>query len=418
MGEIRRLLTEHEFTIFVDIVANAYPGILVNTPQDKQKFKEFIMNKQQNDPMVEFYGLFRDQKLIAGMRIHYYKMNLYSKKVEIGGVGLVAVDLLHKKEGAAKELIKQFLRMFRERGVHQVALYPFRPDFYKKMGFGYGPNMYQYFIEPSSFPKGPSKKQLQYVTEEDLKPLLACYNRFVESRHGMIYKTEHEWKAIFRNTENRIVAVKKDHHIQGYLVFHFKKQSETNFMLNKLVIKEWIYETPEALLELCTFLNSQTDQVFRVEWNTQDEHVRFLVHDARNGSTELIPSVYHPSSTSGIGLMYRIINVNGFIRQLSHRHFNAPDLKWKLTVTDTFFPNNQGEYLLQLKNGLLEMLEDGDYEVEVKMDISELSSLLMGIVKLKDLYLYSKVEISDTTFLNKLNSIFASLDLPLCMTAF
>lgn len=158
--------------------------------------------------------------------------------------------------------------------------------------------------------------------------------------------------------------------------------------------------------------------MFRVEWNTQDEHVRFLVHDARNGSTELIPSVYHPSSTSGIGLMYRIINVNGFIRQLSHRHFNAPDLKWKLTVTDTFFPNNQGEYLLQLKNGLLEMVGDGDYEVEVKMDISELSSLLMGIVKLKDLYLYSKVEISDTTFLNKLNSIFAALDLPLCMTAF
>ncbi|MFY3792296.1 GNAT family N-acetyltransferase [Ureibacillus sp. MALMAid1270] len=418
MGEIRKLVEESEFTTFVDIVANAYPGILANTPQEKQRFKEFLINKQENDPAVEYYGLFRNQQLIAGMRIHYYEMNLHSSKVEIGGVGLVAVDLLHKKEGAAKELIDQFLQMFKEKGVHQVALYPFRPDFYKKMGFGYGPNMYQYYLEPSSFPKGQTKEHLQYVTKEDLELLSACYNRYVESHHGMIYKTEHEWNKLFKNTENRIVAVKKQEQIQGYLVFHFKKQSETNFMLNKLVIKECIYETPEALLELSTFLNSQADQVHRIEWNTQDEQIRFLVHDARNGSSELIPSVYHPSSTSAIGLMYRIINVKGFVQQLGHLSFNAPDFSWKLSVTDSFFPENQGEFLLQLKNGLVEVKEDGEYDVELKIDISELSSLLFGVVSLSDLYYYSKIEISDSEFLDKLYSIYKVLEKPICTTAF
>ncbi|MDD1501353.1 hypothetical protein PVA17_00990 [Lysinibacillus sp. CNPSo 3705] len=29
-----------------------------------------------------------------------------------------------------------------------------------------------------------------------------------------------------------------------------------------------MYETPEALLEFSTFLNSQVDQVNRIEWNT------------------------------------------------------------------------------------------------------------------------------------------------------
>ena len=418
MGEIRKLLSDSEFAEFVDIVANAYTGIMANTPQEKQNYKEFLKNKQQNDPAVEFYGLYRDHQLIAGMRIHYYKMNLHSKKVEVGGVGLVAVDLLHKKERAAKELIEQFLQMFKEKEVHLVALYPFRPDFYKNMGFGYGPNMYQYFLEPASFPKAPTKEHLAYVNEPDIEFLEACYNRFVEERHGMFYKTEHEWKALFKNPENRIIAFKKAHHVQGYIVFTFRKMSESNFMHNKLVIKEWIYETPEALLALSTFLNSQTDQVYRIEWNTQEENIRFLVNDARNGSTELIPSVYHPSATSAIGLMYRIIHVKGFIQQLSQRKVYTADIKWKLTVKDSFFDENQGEYVLQVKNGLLEILEEDDYEVEIKIEISELSSLFMGVVTLKELYMYSKVEIRDYTYLNHLNSIFIIFDKPICMTAF
>ena len=418
MGEIRKLLSDSEFTEFVNIVANAYTGIMANSTQEKQNYKEFLINKQQNDPTVEFYGLYRNQQLIAGMRIHYYEMNLHSKKIEVGGVGLVAVDLLHKKERAAKELIEQFLQMFKEKEVHLVALYPFRPDFYKNMGFGYGPNMYQYFLEPASFPKGPTKEHLSYVNEADTERLAACYNRFVEDRHGMFYKTEHEWKALFKNPENRIITFKKNHHIQGYIVFTFRKMSETNFMHNKLVIKEWIYETPEALLALSTFLNSQADQVYRIEWNTQEENIRFLVKDARNGSTELIPSVYHPSATSAIGLMYRIIHVKGFIESLSHRKFNSDDLKWKLTVKDSFFEENQGEFVLQVKDGLLALIEDNDYEVEIKMDISELSSLFMGVITLKELYMYSKVEISDQNYLNVLNSIFIPFDKPVCMTAF
>ena len=122
MGKIRKLLSDSEFTQYVDIVANAYTGIITNTPQEKKNYKEFLINKQHNDPAVDYYGLYREQQLIAGMRIHYYEMNLHAKKVEVGGVGLVAVDLLHKKERAAKELIVQFLQMFKGKEVHLVAL--------------------------------------------------------------------------------------------------------------------------------------------------------------------------------------------------------------------------------------------------------------------------------------------------------
>ena len=109
---IRKLGGEQEFTKFVNIVSKAYPGVMGNSVQEKQNLKELFMTKQEHDPAIDYYGLFRDDKLIGGMRVHYYEMNLYSKMIPIGGVGLVAVDLLHKKERVAKALINRFLHFF------------------------------------------------------------------------------------------------------------------------------------------------------------------------------------------------------------------------------------------------------------------------------------------------------------------
>lgn len=415
---IKKLVGEQEFTKFVDIVAGAYPGVMGNSATEKDKLKQFFMDKQDNDPAVEYYGLFRDEHLIAGMRLHYYEMNLFSKMIPIGGVGLVAVDLLHKKEGAAKELIDQFLHIYLENDVHFVALYPFRPDFYKMMGFGYGPKIYQYVVEPTSFPKGPSKSHLLNVDKQEKEQLAVCYKRVVEKQHGMFYKTEGELEGLFKNPDNRIVAFQKEGQIRGYIVFAFKKQSEANFMLNNMIIKEFVYETPEALLELSTFIHSQADQVNRVEWNTHDDNAYFLLGDARNGSDHLIPSVYHASAVTGIGLMYRIIDVRGFFKDYCPRQVNTDNVACKLTVHDSFLPANSQQIILKVTDGFLQICDNETYDVEMKIDISELSSLVMGVVTVRELYMFSRVEISDEKFIKVLNQLFYTAEKPVCMTAF
>lgn len=182
MRVVEKLLKEQDFVAFVNIVVGAYPGRLNGTQTTKEQLKKLFMQNQSNDESLHYYGLWENDKLIGGMRIHDFQMNLFSKVLPIGGVGLVAVDLLHKKEKAAKELIQHFFNIFLEKNIHFVALYPFRPDFYKKMGFGYGPKIYQYLVEPSSFPKGPTKKHLKYLTVEDQQQLVDCYNRVVEKK--------------------------------------------------------------------------------------------------------------------------------------------------------------------------------------------------------------------------------------------
>ena len=417
MSEIRKL-SEKELRDYIEIVTNSYPGIMKTSTEVKEETLKRFIERQTDDDTLDYYGLFRNNKLIGGMRLHYHKMNLFSKIIPVGGVGLVAVDLLHKKEKVAKELIECFMKIFLEKGVNLVLLYPFRPDFYKKMGFGYGPKMHQYRIRPESFPKGHGKSHLRFLSSEDKEKVNECYTGIAKRTNGLFLKTTAELDGMFSNLENRMIGFDDGKEIKGYLLFSFEKRSQTNFIFNDLVIKEFIYDSPEALLEMSTFLHSQADQVDRIVWNTQEENVHFLIDDPRNGSDNLLPSVYHESNISGVGLMYRIIDPKGIIEDLKAYNFNHITAKVKVNITDTMLTQNDGELILHSTEGRVQVLENGEYDVEISLDVSDFSSLLMGVVSFKELYLFGKAKLSNPNYLNTVNSLFFTTDKPRCISVF
>jgi predicted acetyltransferase len=416
VSEIRKL-NEEELTNYLEIVLNAYPSMKASAEVKEETLRRFI-DRQSNDESLDYLGLYRNNKLLGGMRVHSYHMNLFSKIIPVGGVGLVAVDLLHKKEKAAKELIESFMKIFLGKGVNMVLLYPFRPDFYKKMGFGYGPKMHQYRIRPESFPKGPSKSNLRFLSSEDKEKVAECYTKIVKRTNGMFLKTAAEIEGWFSNPENRMIGFDDGAEIKGYLLFTFEKRSQTHFMFNDLVIKEFMYDSPEALLEITTFLHSQADQVDRIVWNTQEENVHFLIDDPRNGSGNLLPSVYHESNISGVGLMYRIIDTKGIFEDLKERNFNHINAKVNVQLIDTMLSHNNGELILHSSDGRVRVVENGEYDVEISLDISDFSSLLMGVVTFKELYLFGKAKLSNPSYINTINTLFSTTEKPRCITAF
>ena len=129
------------------------------------------------------------------------------------------------KEHVAKEMMTYFLRHYRERGVPIAILYPFRPDFYKKMGFGYGTKMNQYRVKPAALPKGPSRAHVRYLdkSDGDRQAVMDCYNRFLDGTHGLIAKSAYELKRLMENPNHRILGYEKDGRIAGYLIFSFDK---------------------------------------------------------------------------------------------------------------------------------------------------------------------------------------------------
>lgn len=408
-------LDEQDLDAFVDIVANAYPGMKVFSAEDRQGYKERLIKSQTTTTRT--YGAWRDDQLVGGMRLFDFTMRLFETTIPVGGVGLVAVDLLHKKDKVAKDLISYFVRHYHERKTPIVSLYAFRHDFYKQMGFGYGTKLNLYRIRPGNLPRHATREHLAFLTPADASTLHACYQRLYQRTHGLFERPEQFFQRMLENTAQRVVGIKRGEHITGYLTFNFKPVGNDNFLLNDLHVGELMYEDRAALAELTGFLHTQADQINRVVISTQDENFHYLPLDPRDGS-DMLFNVNHETNIQGIGIMYRITNVRAVLRVLEDRDFAGLDCRLRLVIRDTFFPQNAGSTVLHVTEGRLSIHDDAPYEVEVEMDISEFSSMLMGVVGFRKLYTFSLAEITDERYVDTVDRMFRSRDKPICVTHF
>jgi predicted acetyltransferase len=416
MREIRRLAGD-EFLAFARISANAYPGFPIRTEEEVQRMAERSREQDQNQA-VAFYGLFEAGTLLGGMELYDFTMNVHGAQTPAAGVGGVAVDLLHKKEHAARDLIRFFLDAARQKGAALALLYPFRPDFYKQMGFGYGTKMNEYRVRPASLPKGPSKQHIAWLSPDDKPLLLGCYQRCQAQTHGLIQRSEADFARFFASLDRRVVGYRRDGQVQGYLVFGFQQHAQGNFLINDLRVDEFVYETREALAELLTFLRSQADQVRFVIIRTQDEEFHHLLLDPRNDSEALLPSIYHPSNVQGVGLMYRVIDLPGVFARLREHDFGGQTCRLRLAISDSFYPANAGSVVVSFQDGRPSISPEDASDVEIRLDVAEFSSLLLGVVSFRSLYLYGLAEISDPAYLETINRLFLVPNKPICLTAF
>jgi predicted acetyltransferase len=410
-----RMLHTDDFDALARIFADAYPGLKIVSDEDRACIKERILKVHEEEPTVSFHGLFRDGQLLGIMAFHDFSMNFLGARILVGGVGQVAVHLAHKKEHVAKEMMLYFLRHYRQRGAPLVALYPFRPDFYRKMGFGYGTKTNEYRIKPSALPTG-LKSHVRYLDKDDQQAIVDCYHRFVDRTHGMMAKTERRANRLFETAANRIVGYEADGEIQGYLVFTFDQGDD--FITNDIHVEEFIYESREALSELLTFLHTQDDQIRHVYIRTQDQDFHHLLRDPRLDGGRLIPEVWHETNAQGIGLMYRVVDVPRMFDLLGGHDFGGQTCTLKLTVEDSFLPESAGSTLLRFTNGRVQRSGGRAYDVEVSLDIADLTSVLAGTVSFQSLHRYGLAQLSDASYVDTVGRLFAVEQKPMCTTSF
>ncbi len=411
-----RPITENEMDDFITISANAYPGMDVFS-QEKRRQLRHRMVKTSGDPAATYFALFEDGEMRGIMRLYDFRMNLLSTRALVGGVGGVAVALLHKKEKIAADMLRFFLQHYKEKGACLTALYPFRPDFYRRMGFGYGTKRNLYSVRPDSLPKGPSKAEVAFLTRQDLEAMQACYDRFMTRKNGLMERLDFVWDELFANPIFHVVGVRRQDQLSGYLIYKFEKGGQDHFLSNDILVRELIYDSADSLLELMRFLHLQADQIERVIFYTQDENFHYLLQDPRNDSGNLLPQVYHESNTQGVGIMYRVIDVPRLFIALEDHNFGHVTCRLKISLDDSFFPDNDGSYLVHFQDGRASTSQDGLYDVEIQLDVAEFSSLVVGAIRFKDLYEYGLVSLSDETYLDLIDRLF-SAPKPICLTEF
>ncbi len=403
MNDAIRKLTDEELGEFVEIWLSAYPGLIPDdfTEERKDKLKERWAQTNNDVATMDWFGYFREGKLLGGMILIDYTMTFISITTQVGGIASVCVDLIHKKEHVAKELMRFSHEYFIKKGIYLTALYPFRHDFYAQMGYGLGKKMNLFSFEPKNAPK-TSKQNVYYLDSSDISSILDCFNRYTSLTHGMFYRNERNIQRLLNSY--RVVGYKKDGKIQGYIAFKFKKLD--NFIKNNIIIDELIYETPEALSELLTFVHIQDDQIHRIVLATQDDHFQYLLIDPRSeGNGFFLTS--QESNLQGVGIMYRVINTQGLFNVLKEHKFGSQTLNLKISITDSFLPENDGNLIVNFSNGEAKVINTAEsYDVEIKMNVANFSSMIMGVIPFKKLYDYGLADISDHEYLEGVNELF------------
>ncbi|MFX1247079.1 MAG: enhanced intracellular survival protein Eis [Promethearchaeota archaeon] len=368
---------------------------------------------------MNIYGCFQQDKLVGGMILYDFKMNLYGKNVvKCGGIGEVCVGLLYKKEHVAKDLMIFAHNHYYKRGYCLTCLYPFRPDFYANMGYGLGNKMNQYCFEPKALQKS-KKSNISYLSLSDLKSVFTCYQRYTSTTHGMILRTEDSriFKQILEGMKT--IGYWENGDLAGYLAFRMRRVEGGSWLQHNIHIIEFIYESPNAFRSLLTFLATQQDQIHRIIYNTHDHYFHHFLNEPRSRGSENIFHIFQESNIQGVGVMYRVINTEKFFTLLSDHRFGDQTIKLKLAVRDSFLPINDGEMLVHFQEGKPTLISANEEKVvKISLNVEHFSSLIMGAISLKRLYEYGLIQITDISHLGLLNKLFRTEEPPYTMEPF
>lgn len=401
MSEVR-LLADEDYLEYARISLEAYPAMFPKmSDAQRDDWIERMKAQQKADDGIQYAGAYRDGKLVGIMRLHSFDMNVHGVIMNAGGVGNLAVDLRRKKEHVAKEMMEHHHDLYYDKGAPIALLWPFRPDFYRKMGYGYGKKMNKYAFKPGDLPRG-NKEGVEYMGEDDVNALLEFYNRYAESTHGMGLKKRDFFERAVKRA--KVIGYKKDGRVEGLFSFRFEKIRDDHMLLQNIVVDNLFYSSRYALSAMLGFLQTQLDQVERVVVITMDDDLHFIPHDPRNGE----PHIFHTSQESnqqGVGMMYRVINKELFFEKLADHSFNGVDLRVKFNVADSFMPVNDGAIVVHFVDGKPVLGETG-YDVEVDIDVEWFSSLVMGVVDFRKLWVYGLAEVSDEAYVDVLDRLF------------
>ncbi len=412
MSEIR-VLSSNEIPSFIDIVSKAYPVFDIHTDEDVQMLIKRLERGQEEGFSADCYGLFRDDCLLGGMRFLDFEMNFRGQPMSMGGVGLVAVDMLHKKEAVCKEMIHYFLHQYRNRRVPLVGLYAFRLDFYHQMGLGFGAPTRQYKLKPARLPQETQRHHLRFLTEADKPAIHSCYHKYFNSHHGMIRRSDFEINELFNNPKLHLVGFFENETLDGYIAYAAKPHD--GFACN-IRIAELISNIPDAWQEIWAFLYTQYDQAPYVIFDSQEDDFYHMLSNPSNDKESVVP-LHHQSAQEEIGLMYRIVNFDAFIDGIAPVRFFTEDLVLGIDIEDDFLPENSGVSKIQFIDGKAHKSSNATADITIRMNVRYLSSLIMGSVRFRSLIQYGLADITDKSAVSAIDTLFRC-ERPMCITRF
>ncbi|MBR5230570.1 MAG: GNAT family N-acetyltransferase [Firmicutes bacterium] len=419
--EIRPLVPE-DMNRYIDIYLNAYPAGKDLSEECKAKFYNRNMQSLREFDHVNFFGMFEDDTLIAIMKLIDFDMNLFGEMKRATGLMSLGVHPLHKRKGAARDMVEFFEKYTTKSGGVVSMLLPFRMDFYKKLGYSCGTKLEEYHIKTEYLPDCSDRSELaglRFLTGDEVELAVKCYTEFVRQNHGAVCKFEEEIRDMHSDDDVRRLGLFHDGELKGYAAFTFENTSDCNYTLNRLNVKELVYLDAETLRKLLAGLRMQSDLVQSVVIRSGEPDFHYLLESCQDMSGNYIDFGFLQTNIAAVGTMYKICDIEKFIKESAHRCFPDMTMNAGFNVEDDL-KGTEERFALNFEGGYWSYAPgESAYDsaqVHVSCKRSDLSALLMGSAEFAGLARTGSMKVDKQEFVKRLDMLFHAEQKPFTNT--
>jgi predicted acetyltransferase len=311
--------------------------------------------------------------LLASMNAYAMNQWVHGAKLPVLGVASVAVAPEQRRKGLARDLMRHVLREGLSRGDVASLLYPFRPSFYRNLGYALTGTMHEFEVRPDSLPLFAERERIRRATLVDVPAMSACYRAFAEATTGQLERTDAQIARLANPAGGAaFVFESEERKIEGFLVMRYGF-GEVN--AGRAEVLERVWTTQQAYRGILGFLGSMGDQWSELVLRTHPhERLENLLADPRPTGFHHVEQSWFPVSRRLKGTMFRLLNVAEALRR---RRYGPGTVSFAVSVEDTILEENSGVFKVKVEGGKAEVREGAAGE-DLRVGVSTLSSMFLG----------------------------------------
>ncbi len=306
--------------------------------------------------------------LLGAAKLYRMEGHVAGAAFPLMGLAAVAIASAHRRRGLGERLCRAAIRVAAERGDVASALYPFRPEYYRRLGWGQVGALHDHRFHTEALPEYPESRHVRTATPDDTDAIAACYARVVIRSNGPITRDDRIWAYRLAAEELGVrplsraeggaapavdpklrAVVFDEEGVSGYALLRHATPASGRRIL---VVRELVAETERAYRGLLGHVAAQRDRwpVAR-HFARPEERFGDRLSDPRPPGHGTARSLYFPTARIIRGPMLRILDVPAALRLrpwFDAEPTGAVEAGLRITVTDPQLPSNEGPWTVRL----------------------------------------------------------------------
>lgn len=303
-------------------------------------------------------------RLVGACKLYRLTQHITGRPLPMMGLAAVAVDPGSRRRGIGARLCTAAARAAHSRGDVVSVLYPFRPDYYARLGWGLVGRLHDHVFATDALPTYAEAAHVRPARlDRDLDAVVSCYARVAARSHGPIDRDARVWAyrllgeemavraldddALRRAASDpaRLVLVHDRAGIDGYALLRVRAGPMGG---DAVLIRELVAESEAAYRGLLGAIAARADRWPRGRYRARpEERFEDRLREPRPPGQRSGASLYFRTARVMRGPMLRLLDVPAALRMRSW--FDAVgdvevDRALDVEVVDGLIPGNRGPW--------------------------------------------------------------------------